>query len=63
LSWILNAPCEGCVSGQAQRDKFRRQIGAPGCDDDELLAVQHVADARFDADMARIKKEKEKERK
>ncbi|PYV33249.1 MAG: hypothetical protein DMG09_22695 [Acidobacteria bacterium] len=30
------------VSGQAQRDKFRRQIGAPGRDDDELLAVQHV---------------------
>jgi hypothetical protein len=27
------------MSGQAQSDKFRRQIGAPGRDDDELLAA------------------------
>ena len=33
-------------SGQAQRDKFRRQIGAPGRDDDKLLAVQHVGHRR-----------------
>ncbi len=34
------------MSSQAQRDKFRRQIGAPGRDDDELLAVQHVGHRR-----------------
>src|SRR5438270_7283304 len=34
------------VSGQAQRDKFRGQIGASGRDDDELLAVQHVGHRR-----------------
>jgi hypothetical protein len=34
------------VSRQAQRDKFCRQIGTPGRNDDKLLAVQHVGHRR-----------------
>jgi hypothetical protein len=34
------------MSEQAQRDKFRSQIGAPSRDDDELRAVQQVCHRR-----------------
>src|ERR1700737_4790755 len=46
LPRLMNPTSRQPVSGQAQRDKFRRQIGAPGRDDDKLLVVQHVGHRR-----------------